>query len=715
MKFFAAENLVSPAVVECKPWEFKPTMELTPQIRAVKEDRQAFYQSQTTKHNFYTGIEAANPNARVSKENPPRRIWTLVADYDLPVDNNRLAEVLPKMPYRPERQERSLGGNFRLIWTLEIPIPTEDQLFCTFVLQRAKVWLGLDMLPGLDSKAFEACTRLYCNGCDWADAGGKPILSKEVQAFFVECGKKYRFRADEDATVPLDIVEKALREKYPNFDWPGTFDLGTQGPSFWIPESLSPQSALVKEGGIFTFSQHATKPFYSWTDLLGPQFTSQYQADAIAKATADVFWDAKRFFRKKEGLFVSLDAKELQNYFKVTCRISTKPNPSGISQMDLAFEHIYNHQFVSGAVPAIFQPPGLIIVQNRRVLNTYAGKPVEPAPGTQKWGPHGNFAFWSKIFDSLYDPKKQLEFFLAWHKHFYTSAFEWKPRPGSNFTMAGAAGIGKTLVNRQCVGVSVGGFVDASNFLVEGETFNSHLLEKPLWCLDDDAPAGSAASQARMRAQIKKCAANQEFLHNAKFEKATMGPWNGRIGITTNLDFVSTRIIGALDNTSLDKMSLFRCVAEKQFIFPNRDETLRLCTTELPYYLRWLLDWEPPDYVLRDPRYGYAAYQEETLLTRSHQSSSIAPFKELLLETLAIHFAQNKNEAAWEGNITTLVRMMEVLNPANASIMRTIRLEQVSRYLEAIQREGLLKIEVKDGPHRTRIFRFLRPTDNDTH
>lgn len=713
MKFYCAPNLVTSALEECLPWEFKPTEQLTAQIRTVKEDRQRFYQSKLTQHCFYTAIVGFNERLRVGKENPPRIVGGFIADYDIPATRAQVDAAVERMPFKPSWLETSLGGNYRLIWTLEEGIPVDNRLFCTFVLQKAVSWLSLELLPGLDKKAFEETSRLYCNGCEWFILPGKAIPASQTQAFFVECGKEYRFDAGNDDQVPLDVVEAALRKKYLNFDWPVPFEVDSQGPSFWIAESVSPKSAILKAGGMFTFASHAAKPFYSWTDLLGSDFTANFQAEAIAKATKDIYWDGKRFWRKISNRYSSMERTELQNYFKVSCRLSLKPGKDGISQVEAAFEHIYNHQRISGAAPFVFQRPGPLIYQGECRLNIYTGKPVDPSPtepagGKQKWGPHGNLPWTSKFLDALISSQEQLAHVLAWHKHFYQSAYEWTPQPGQNIILAGVAGIGKTLFNRNYIGTSVGGFVDASDFLVDGGTFNSHLLKHGHWCLDDDAPSASVQAQTRMQALFKKLAANQQFLCNPKFEKADMCEWMGRIGITTNLDYVSSRIMGNLDNTSMDKISLFRCASEPSFLFPSRQEVTRQISQELPFYLRLLLDWEPPPEVERDVRFGYKAYHDPRMLQRSHQSSHIAPFKEMLVESLLSYFQQNPKETCWKGSVTALLRMLLCIDPMNELVLRSLKLEQTSRYLEAIEREGLLKCEVGEGSHQTRVWTFYR-------
>jgi hypothetical protein len=128
---------------------------------------------------------------------------------------------------------------------------------------------------------------------------------------------------------------------------------------------------------------------------------------------------------------------------------------------------------------------------------------------------------------------------------------------------------------------------------------------------------------------------------------------------------------------------------------------------ELPYFLRWLLEWEPPPEVLRDVRYGYVAYHEPSLLDQAHQSNKVAPFKELLFETLQDYFTQNPEAREWRGTLTQLTRLL-CMNPLNDTIIRNLRLEQTSRYLEMIQRENLIECSVDTGAVKTRVWIFPR-------
>jgi hypothetical protein len=235
-------------------------------------------------------------------------------------------------------------------------------------------------------------------------------------------------------------------------------------------------------------------------------------------------------------------------------------------------------------------------------------------------------------------------------------------------------------------------------------------MKRPHWALDDDYPAGSVQSIGHVHMMFKKVAANQQFLCNTKFQNATMVEWMGRIGCTTNLDFVSSRIVGPLDNSSLDKTNLFHCTTNSQIEFPDRLEIRQMLDRELRNFLRWLIDWEPPAQVTRDSRYGYRSYQEPTLLDKTYQSSPTASFKEVLVEFLASYFQQEPEAKFWEGTVSMLLRNILTFQ-SNDLVLKSMKLEQTSRFLEQISREGGLKSEIIKGNHNSRIWKFYRFTN----
>lgn len=708
MSFFASVNLTQQTVAPSVPWEFKPASEVGKQIRFDKESRQDWYRNIATRHNYYTAIESANPNQRASKENnPPRFLHGFAADYDLKLTDEQIATAINSMKIKPQFIERSLGGNCRLVWLFPKALPVDTYDFCVYILDKAVEWLRMELLPGLDRPAFTDPTRLLCNGCVWAATGLPGITETELQNFFVESGKDFRFQSEDGVVIPMEVLEKAIREKFPAFTWPGEFLPESQGPSFWIPESKSSMSAIVKPDGIFSFSAHATKPFYSWSDILGADFVKQFAAESIAKATSDIYWDEKKFWRKKKGVFIGMDREELTNFFRCECNLSSKPNKNGVSQIDSALNHIYSENFVANAAPYVFHAPGILTYQGKRRLNTYVHQLIPPAEGKQLWGPQGNFPFLSMLLDNLFTPASQLPHLLAWWKHFYTSGLHLTPMPGQVVFLMGGVGVGKTFLNRELIGKSVGGFVDAANHIIKGGEFNVHMYEVPHWCIDDDTVSDSPQAQSNIQVVLKKSVANHDFLVNKKFNNSGMTCWMGRIICTTNLDQVSSRLLGPLDNSSMDKICVMRCKRESSFKFPEREVMGKQSAQELPFFLRWLVDWEPPAEVERDNRFGYKSFHERSMLEQSTQSSRVAPFKEILIGVLDDYFKQEPQETEWRGTVTKLIQTIH-MNPLNEAVVRTLRLEQINRYLEQVEKEGLLKCRTEAGKMNTRVWIFNR-------
>jgi hypothetical protein len=706
MPFFSATNLTEQSVTPCEPWTYTPVEKITAQVKGDKIARQCWYQNTATCHNFYVGIEGSNPNQRTSKSNPPRLLHAVVADYDLPIPDERWHEVVEKMSIKPQWVERSLGGNLRLVWQFSRPIPLDSYDFALFILTEVRKWLQLDLLPGLDAPALCDPTRLYCNGCAWTRLDVQPVPELAVQAFFVRCGKKHSFKDfATEAAVPLDVVERALAVKFPGFCWPGEFCVDSQGPSFWIPESVSPQSALVKAHGMFTFSAHAAKPFYSWGDLLGPDFASKFESDSIAAATKDVYFDGHDYwkFNESDGRFVSMSKDALSIHFRVNCRVPSKPGPDGISNLDRCLSHCHDYARVAGAGPILFQPPGRLNCCGQWIVNT--------APKSSLVQPNGDpdpkFPFLSSIFDTIFDPADQKWPFLAWLRHLYVGAHEQKPGPGQSLFLAGGVGIGKTLLNRQIVGGLMGGHVDASQFLLGNANFNSSLFESPIWSVDDSTPADSDAAHRTFSSYIKAMTANQTFEYRKKFQNSFTISWSGRILVTLNLTETSSRALIAMDDSVADKVSLFRCAATPTVKFPARDIIRETICNELPALAQWLLTWKVPEELLGDSRFGVKPWHEPTLLDKARQASRSAPFSELMIEFLTRYFTDNPKAQDWCGTVTQVMRALSS-DPTDEHSVRSLRLDQVNRHLEALAKDGGIECSSEVGKHKMRIWRFSR-------
>lgn len=705
MKFFYLENLTEKSLKPGVPWEFQLSETITEKIRGDKQERQAWYRNPKTKHSFYTPVEPANPRQRTSKENPPKYIHGFASDYDVEIPAERVDEAVAAMKLKPSWAEQSLGGKVRLVWLLERPILVDGYDHAVFIQQQAEKWLRLDLLPGLDSGAFHDPARLLCNGASWRVVGNGPIKDPDLQGFIVKSAHDFRFTpAQSGNDIPLEDVEKGLRAKFPNFSWPSDFALDSQGPSFWIEGSTSPLSAIVKAEGMITFADHAIKPFYSWGDILGSDFVKEFATAAISAATLDIHFDGKNWWRKIKGVYKPCGEKEITNHFRVVCKLSNKKDKSGESPVEKAFNHIYNECRVDGAAPFMFRPEGKINYMGKSVLNIASVKVVQPSAEP------GEYPFIKAFLPRLFLNEEQYFRCLAWFQYFYKSGLEQKPRPGQAIFLLGPPGIGKGFFSHEIVGRAVGGFSDASAFLVSGDTFGSENFHKPLLVIDDDTPGGSSVTQESFAARLKKIVANQEFRYHAKFEVPTMVEWSGRVIATVNLDYASTRIVVPLDNSNLDKVNLFRCTSDETIknLFPERYTLQEQIKMELPYFLHDLIKWNPPEFIRRNGRFGFESYHDPDLLDQGHQTSKAAPFKEILLEELNNYFQLAPEQKEWRGTITQLFRLMNN-NPLNDGMLKKIDITNINRFLENVAREGLVQCSTETGNFKTRVWVFSKP------
>ena len=557
--------------------------------------------------------------------------------------------------------------------------------------------------------------RLYCNGSKWASTGAGEVPENTTQAFLVECARNYSFKTSSDGPdIPLDVIESRLKEKYPSFRWSETFTLESQGPSFWIAESTSEKSAILKKNGFYSFSGHAEKPFYNWADLLGADFVRKYEVERIGEATRDCYFDGRLFWRKFPDGFFHFEAKDdFRAHLITDVRLAVKPDASGTAQIDRALSHVRNHARIDGAAPMLFFPKGINTIGSNRILNLAQDNIVRPDETAQEWGTSGGFPFISGLLDCIFDPPSQKESFLAWLQHFYRGALVGLPQAGQNLFIAGGAGVRKSLLNREVVGRLMGGFSDARDYMMGEETFGADLFQNPVWALDDETMSDTEVNRTRFSSHLKKMTANHFFRYHKKFEHPLVVPWMGRIIITLNLDYTSIRILPALDDSSGDKISFFRCPAETSFVFPDRYVIQGMLKNEISRFARWLIDWKTPEELLGESRYGTRPHHEPSLLEKAHQGSKAAPFSEILIDFLIRFFKDNPQATEWKGSVTQLMRGIYA-DPMNDAVMRSLKLESVNRYLETVHKDGVISCRASTGDRKTRIWVFDRIESSGT-
>jgi hypothetical protein len=340
----------------------------------------------------------------------------------------------------------------------------------------------------------------------------------------------------------------------------------------------------------------------------------------------------------------------------------------------------------------VHRPKGIVHVNGLRVLNTSTASVFQPSE-KQDIDPDTDFPWLNSYFSSLFDPDEQLDYFYAWLRRWYSSALGGKMLPGQASFFAGVPNTGKTLLSTVILSRTFGGHIDASSFLSGEDGFNSHLFQSAVWAVDDVVPLTDTKSHLKFSALIKKMAANRTFSVREKYRVDKLIEWNGRVVVTCNTDPESIRILPDVDLSNRDKINLFRVAERDTFTFPN--DVADIIHAELPFFLRWLLDWSPPDHVLGDSRYGVQTYCEASLFEAARHSSSAYSFLEVLLK-----FFEGQVSDVWTGSATELLSAMLNDQDGLAGIAAKYTTRQVGRELSKLASQGYPLVQERTGAKR---------------
>lgn len=697
------------------PWEWDTP--IPDALRADKKARSDWATNPDTVWHCYNGFEGLNETLRVNRDsNPPHLMHALVVDYDAPWTEAGLQASVAKIQFAPQWLENTASEHARLLWVFERPLKLPGYEFARdFQISLAARLRAETIFPGLDHGALKAPERNMTNSGDWYDLGAKRVPQAVLQGWLVEFAMVQKCEGREwGEELPFDRLIELLRAKYPRFNtWEGDFEPGATGPSFWVDGSSSPKSAIVKPGGMFSFAEHAQKPFYSWVDLLGAEVAGNIRSEKIGAAVETVFFDGKSYWRPiAGGVWKPFDKTDVGSYMKVTLGLSPKPDKSGVSAIDRAIQFVQEHHYVEGAAPFLFRPPGVVRQSGHSYLNTSTKKPLAPVEKPTEWGPNGGFPWLSKWLELLFVDETQREHWLAWLAYFYQNCLAGTPVSGHNLIIAGGTSVGKTLLNRRVIGSLVGGFAEATDYLLGTDNFGSELFDSAHWAVDDATMSQSKASKAVFTELIKKMAANSTFRYHAKFRVPLLVEWQGRVVVTCNADPESIRILPVLNASNLDKLQLYWVANElPPGFFPDRATVEQTLDRELPYFARWIADYQIPAHLRNeDRRFGVMPHHHTGLVQVAHHSSPLAAFSEILDDWREEFFSRN-TEPHWEGTSFQLFRLLNADLTA-APALRSVTVQNIGQSLVGLQARGDASLSCREARGH-RLWKILRPVPDD--
>src|SRR4029453_3603122 len=275
------------------------------------------------------------------------------------------------------------------------------------------------------------------------------------------------------------------------------------------------------------YSDGAGKSFLHWGEILGQKFVREFEASRIGVAAEDIWFDGKLYWRKGENGRWSGRTKEDQIMWLKGRGISARTGPKETaSEAEKVLLTIQEARSVDAAVSMALDSRQLIEEHGCRYLNVSVKKPMSPA----QTGSPEDFPWLQKFFEHSF-AEIQRDHFFAWWKRFYRSGLEGALEQGQAIIIAGEAGRGKTLLSRVIVGSSVGGFADASRYLMGDSRFNKECGENALWVVDDSKSSVTRAQHRAFTEAIKAQISNPQSPSEAKFKDSLTLSWKGRIVI----------------------------------------------------------------------------------------------------------------------------------------------------------------------------------------
>lgn len=686
MTYFGLKNLVSNETFEFSDPSVENIKALATEPQGMsKDERRKWLSNPKTKHCCFSVWEALISGARINTraENPPWKLHGLVADYDAPAPGNlaaikdSLAKVLPPS-LMPQWGATTPSGNHRLVWEFESPLNVGGcgDAFILQTLEELKRLLKLPhLLAGLDEAALKKPSTYYDISGLWERFNSNLLFVKDVQGAFYDAVKRTSKAKKPDSTseIPMDLVFDEINKKFPG-RWPADIEFkdGCLGPAVWHPDAKSNTTTIYRPWGIYCFSA-IDKLFKSYGEILGKDFTRQFEENRIGAATENIYYvPGLGYYRRfPDGHHRAQPKEDLTMYLAGACGLSrTRGQGNTLSEVESALLHIQQSKCLDGAVPVVFDRRETIEIGGKRLLNLARVRVMEPDQSTQNpvWGQ--GFPWIAGWLKSMFHPRKQLVYLLAWLKLFYEGARDGTLHKGHVVFVVGGRGIGKTLMNETWIPMLMGGGVCASSYFVKGEKFVADLMEFGHWHIDDSEAASDRATHTRFTERVKGLVANGQFEYQPKFVNRQMIPHKGRLMVTLNGDPASLLMIPDLDRNIEDKLIVFGLPETTAWAFQGRAQTERTLRNESPHFLNWLINWKPPGFVMNaNYRWGMRNYIHPVVrheATISSFDGDIFGVLELLWQTDNDWVELKKTHSPWVGTAAELTQII-----ANYSTLRT--------------------------------------------
>lgn len=644
-----------------------------------------------TDHIFYSMVEGSAPSKRISTDNPPNKIYGVIADYDAPVNWAEVdAIIAAKCPnHIPTWRSETQSGYIRLVWEFEKGIPIAPEMFDTFIKCLKNIIKPDRILAGFDSSSLRS-SQYFELGANWVNMGGVVSCSTVQTALTKAAASKPPITSD--TAIPLEVVAAEVNKRFPN-RWIGDFEVGGRGPLFWIDDGIHREGCQIADDGMICYSDRAGKGFISWREIFGAKFVSDYEEVKMGTLLDEYWFNGRAFFKLLYKSAVTIPKEQLILELRQT-GFSIKPKKGqALTEVEAAILTISNHNRIDEIAPVIFSKNRVVSYNSQRILNNANLTPVEPDED-------GDPAQWPFIHEWLGQLFKNssstptLNYFYAWMQRFYGAVLEQKMSQGQALILVGATSKGKSLLSNRVIAGLVGGYADASDYLSGQTKFNKDLGRVAAWVIDDTTSAASFQDQRRATELIKRAVANPRVEYQAKYADSLSVPWAGRVILSLNMDANSLSVIPALDSSNRDKLMALRVRDEARSSFPSNSTVETTIRQELPHFGKWLLEWDPPQEVMVGGRFGVTSFIDESVASAAYDNSSRSSIAELVEFFCKRCREHNTTIPEWNGTLTEFQVLLHEFNNGR-SVGMSNNLEFVRRGMASLEEAGKNNIHVR--------------------
>ena len=648
----------------------------------------------TTDHVFYSTIEGRTPSKRVSNDNPPRMIYGVVADYDAPVNWASIDDDLAVKfnSNKPTWRSKTQSGFLRLVWEFKEPVPIEPEMFDTF-MKHMVVKLRLDKcFAGFDTSSLRA-SQYFELGGDWVQTNGA-LEPSVIQSVVIKAASE-RPPQSFDTSIPMDIVAAEVNSRFPN-RWVGDFDVGARGPLFWLDDGINRDGCQVVEDGIVCYSDRAGKGFMSWRDIFGPQFVKDYEEKKLSGLMDEYWFNGRSFFKVLYESAVAIPKEQLVLELRQAGFSPKQKKGQALSEVDTAVLTISNQNRIAEIAPVVFCKDRVVTYQGHRILNCANVNPVQPDVD----GCPSKWPFLNKWLGQLFvnsGERPTLDYFYSWLQRFYLAVLGREFVQGHALLLVGPTNKGKSLLSNRVISGLVGGYADASDYLSGQTKFNKDLGRVATWVIDDTTSAASFQDQRKATELIKRAVANPRVEYQAKYADSLSIPWTGRVVMSLNMDINSLAVIPSLDSSNRDKLMALKVCDNATSKFPRNSILEKTIEEELPYFAKFLCDWEIPSDIEGDSRFGVKSFIDSTIEEAAYDNSSRSTVAELVEFFVKRCRDLNEDLSFWTGTLTEFqVAVHEFNNGRNVG--QSNNLEFVRRGMATLEEAG------KNNPNLRPVF-----------